>query len=86
MKNIFLLICTLCSVLNLSAQQTIVQYLSGTDKEHMVKRDFMCTSGRNSNKWSTIPVPSCWGMQGFGTYNYYPDKENTDEQNLYKYS
>ena len=86
MKNIFLVICTLFSVLNLSAQQTIVQYLSGTDKDHTVKWDFMCTSGRNSNKWSTIPVPSCWEMQGFGTYNYYQDKENPDEQGLYKYS
>ena len=86
MKIFFLVICTLFSVLNLSAQQTIVQYLSGTDKDHTVKWDFMCTSGRNSNKWSTIPMPSCWEMQGFGTYNYYQDKENPDEQGLYKYS
>ncbi len=81
---IFFLAC-ICSF-NLSAQQTIVQYLSGTDKDHTVKWDFMCTKGRNSGKWSTIPVPSCWEMQGFGTYNYYQDAINPDEQGLYKYN
>ena len=67
------------------AQQTIIQYLSGTDKDHIVKWDFMCTKGRNSGKWSTIPVPSCWETQGYGTYNYYKDTKNPDEQGLYKY-
>ncbi|MDQ6888958.1 MAG: hypothetical protein M3Z56_01565 [Bacteroidota bacterium] len=61
------------------AQQTIIQYLSGTDKDHTVLWDFMCTAGRHSNKWLKIPVPSCWEMQGFGTYNYYEDKQNPDE-------
>ncbi|HSU50335.1 MAG TPA: glycoside hydrolase family 2 TIM barrel-domain containing protein [Segetibacter sp.] len=70
----------------LFAQQTVLQYLSGTDKDHTVKWDFMCTKGRNSGKWSTIPVPSCWEMQGFGSYNYYQDTQNPDEQGLYKYN
>ena len=69
----------------LHAQQTVVQYLSGTDKDHTVSWDFMCTTGRNSGKWSTIPVPSCWEMQGFGTYNYGKDAQNPDEQGLYRY-
>ena len=69
-----------------SAQQTIIQYLSGTDKDHTIKWDFMCTSGRNSGTWSTIPVPSCWEMQGFGTYNYSHDTQNPDEQGLYKHA
>jgi hypothetical protein len=56
--------------LNANAQQTIVQYLSGTDKDHTVQWDFRCTKGRNSGVWSTIPVPSCWEMQGYGTYSY----------------
>ena len=68
------------------AQQTIIQYLSGTDKDHTVKWDFMCTAGRNTGKWLTIPVPSCWEMQGFGTYNYSSDKINPDEKGLYKYN
>ena len=68
------------------AQHTIIQYLSGTDKDHTVPWDFMCTSGRNSGKWSKIPVPSCWEMQGFGTYNYYQDTNNPDEKGLYKYN
>lgn len=45
----------------------------------------MCTTGRNSGKWATIPVPSCWEMQGFGTYNYYQDGENGGEQGFYKH-
>ncbi len=70
----------------LLAQQTVLQYLSGTDKDHTIKWDFMVTKGRNSGKWSTIPVPSCWEMQGFGSYNYYQDTQNPDEQGLYKYN
>lgn len=71
---------------SLFAQQTVLQYLSGQDKDHTVKWDFMCTKGRNSGKWSTIPVPSCWEMQGFGSYNYYQDTQNPNEQGLYKYN
>ena len=67
------------------AQSTILQYLSGTDKDHTVQWDFFCTKGRNSGKWSTIAVPSNWEQQGFGTYNYYKDLQNPDEQGLYKY-
>ena len=80
------MIFTICFGLNSTAQQTIIQYLSGADKDHTVQWDFMCTTGRNSNKWATIPVPSCWEMQGFGTYNYYQDKENPEEQGFYKHS
>ena len=50
----------------LNAQQTIVQYLSGTDKDHTVNWEFMCTGRRNSGNWTNIPVPSNWEMQGFG--------------------
>lgn len=81
---LFFFLFTACS--QSQAQQTIIQYLSGTDKDHTVKWDFMCTKGRNSGKLSTIPVPSCWETQGFGTYNYYQDAINPDEQGLYKYN
>ncbi|MEP6584784.1 MAG: glycoside hydrolase family 2 TIM barrel-domain containing protein, partial [Ginsengibacter sp.] len=81
------LLCMFVSMsFNTIAQQTIIQYLSGTDKDHTVKWDFFCTTGRHSGKWSTIPVPSCWEMQGFGTFNYYRDAINPDEKGLYKHS
>ena len=45
-------------------------YLSGTGCDDMVKWDFRCSDGRNSGKWTKIGVPSCWELQGFGTYQY----------------
>ncbi|MBO9561630.1 MAG: glycoside hydrolase family 2 [Niastella sp.] len=61
--------------------------MSGTDKDHTVAWDFFCTKGRNSGKWTTIPVPSCWELQGFGRYDYGHVKlaEQGDEEGLYKY-
>jgi hypothetical protein len=50
------------------AAPTERQYLSGMDKDHTVAWEFFCSSGRNSQKWSTIPVPSNWETKGFGTY------------------
>lgn len=44
--------------------------MSGTDKDNTVLWDFYCTKGRNSGTWQKIPVPSCWELQGFGTYHY----------------
>lgn len=81
-----ILLCCLGS-LHAEAQQTIIRYLSGTDKDHTVSWDFYCTKGRNSGKWTTIPVPSCWELQGFGSYNYGTDKPSTqsDEAGLYRY-
>ncbi|MEQ1798881.1 MAG: sugar-binding domain-containing protein, partial [Lacibacter sp.] len=69
----------------LFAQQTVIQYLSGTDKDHTVAWDFMCSKGMNSGKWTKIQVPSNWEQQGFGTYNYYQDSNNPNEQGFYKY-
>jgi beta-galactosidase/beta-glucuronidase len=86
MKKITTILLTILFYDQLTAQQTILQYLSGTDKDHTVKWEFMCTKGRNSGKWSTISVPSCWEMQGFGSYNYSQDIQNPDEQGLYKYN
>ncbi|MBS1520875.1 MAG: glycoside hydrolase family 2 [Bacteroidetes bacterium] len=69
------------------AQQTQVQYLSGTGSDHTVNWQFFCTAGQNSGKWTTIPVPSNWELQGFGKYNYGLDKDSLKgrEQGLYKY-
>lgn len=70
---------------HLQAQQTIIKYLSGTDKDHTVKWDFFCTGGMKSGYWTTIPVPSNWELQGFGGYNYGHDKQKHNERGLYKY-
>ncbi|WP_259070417.1 glycoside hydrolase family 2 protein [Mucilaginibacter sp. X4EP1] len=67
------------------AQATKIVYLSGTDKDHTVAWDFFCTTGRNSGHWDKIQVPSNWEFQGFGTFNYFQDTKNPDEQGLYKY-
>lgn len=67
------------------AQQTIIQYLSGTDKDHTVDWDFYINTGMRSGQWNRIAVPSNWEQQGFGTYNYYRDTHNPEEQGKYKY-
>jgi beta-galactosidase/beta-glucuronidase len=75
-----LLVAAFMSVLNLQAQkkspavaastETAIQYLSGHGSDDAVEWDFFCTDGRNSGKWTKIKVPSCWELQGFGTYQY----------------
>lgn len=75
-----------------SSVKTERQYLSGRGCDDMVQWDFMCTGGNNSGKWTKIGVPSCWELQGFGTYQYgmkfygkaFPEGV-ADEQGLYKY-
>ena len=71
--------------LNVSAQETIIHYLSGIDKDHTVDWDFYCTKGAGSGQWTKIPVPSNWEQHGFGAYNYGHDKKKADEQSLYKF-
>ncbi len=71
--------------INAFSQETVVKYLSGTDKDHTVLWDFYCTAGRKSGKWSKIPVPSNWELQGFGAYNYGHDKNKASEKGLYKH-
>ncbi len=72
--------------------ETGIQFLSGTGYDDAVNWEFFCTEGNNSGKWTTIPVPSCWELQGFGTYQYgmpFYGKANppgiAKEQGLYKY-
>lgn len=75
------------SAISAFAQKTEKLYLSGTGSDHTVNWQFELTSGRNSGKWTTIPVPSNWELQGFGKYNYGLDKDSLKgtEQGLYKY-
>ena len=72
--------------------ETQRQYLSGHGCDDMVQWDFYCTDGRNSGKWTKIGVPSCWELQGFGTYQYgmrFYGKATpegiADEKGLYKH-
>ncbi|MGN6267263.1 MAG: glycoside hydrolase family 2 protein, partial [Ginsengibacter sp.] len=81
----FLFALNFICVLPSFSQQTIIKYLSGTDKDHTVLWDFYCTGGSNSGKWTTIPVPSCWELQGFGNYNYGREKNHSNEKGLYKF-
>ncbi|MET0319611.1 MAG: glycoside hydrolase family 2 TIM barrel-domain containing protein [Duganella sp.] len=72
-----------------SATPTQLQYLSGTDKDHRISWEFLVNGGRNSNVWRTIPVPSNWEMEGFGTYRYSNDWEKDpapDTTGLYRHT
>jgi len=72
--------------------ETGVKYLSGHGCDDMVEWDFECTGGRNAGKKTKIGVPSCWELQGFGTYQYgmrFYGKATpegiADEKGFYKY-
>ena len=72
MRRLFLLLASTFA-LTLSAQPSVEtgrQYLSGHGCDDMVQWDFFCSDGHNSSKWTKIGVPSCWELQGFGTYQY----------------
>ena len=73
-----------------TSQSTQIVFLSGRDAATPVEWEFFCTDGRNSGRWTTIPVPSNWELQGFGTYNYGHDwrdknKKLRQEEGLYKH-
>ena len=94
-KKTFLLVCALAGAMTMQAQSNVEtqrQYLSGHGCDDMVQWDFKCTDGRNSGTWTKIGVPSCWELQGFGTYQYgmrFYGKEKpegiADEKGFYKY-
>ena len=73
MKRTFLLTLVGLVAIGVQAQKLVEtqrQYLSGHGCDDMVQWDFLCSDGRNSGKWTKIGVPSCWELQGFGTYQY----------------
>ena len=70
LKPILSLCAVLFFILPVSAQQTQIEYLSGTDKDNTVPWQFSVSSGRNAGIATNIPVPSCWESFGFGTYSY----------------
>lgn len=84
---------TIATAFNVQAQIKETKYLSGTDNTNTVAWDFQCTGGRKSGTWTTIQVPSCWELQGFGNYNYGRDYKTygrnfrfADEKGMYRYS
>jgi beta-galactosidase/beta-glucuronidase len=89
---LILLVITLFSHVEFSSaqNQTTVKYLSGTGKDNTVDWEFYCSYGMNSGKWTTIGVPSCWELQGFGNYNYGHDSRSNkkihDEHGCYKHT
>lgn len=71
------------------AQPTERLYLSGDGDGRNPKWDFFCSAGQQSGRWSKIEVPSCWELQGFGSYTfgrYYLKKgaQPSDEWGLYR--
>ena len=90
----FLLFSAVLSLAVSQKSETATQriYLSGRGCDDMVQWDFFCTDGANSGKWTKIGVPSCWELQGFGTYQYgmrwygkpFPDGV-ANEKGMYKY-
>ena len=85
-----IILCLLCAVRAMAGHPawpgTVRHYLSGIDKDSSVEWDFMCSSGRNSGKWTRIKVPSCWETQGFGTYYYgWEEPYGSDETGYYRH-
>ncbi len=65
--------------------QTERQYLSGHGPKDAVPWEFTITAGRRAGEQATIPVPSNWEQQGFGTYNYGQEPvKKSDEHGLYR--
>ena len=70
MRLLTALIISLLLSAQASGQETQRQYLSGKGIDDAVPWEFFCSAGRNSGQWTTLPVPSCWDAQGFGTLAY----------------
>ncbi len=61
------------------AQETETLPLSGSGNNDTVEWEFKVSGGRRAGEWTTIPVPSNWEMQGFGTHRYWSDWEAGSE-------
>ena len=85
MKHLLTTLAAVLAAAALQAQESERLYLSGTDKDHTRTWDFFCTGGAKSGRWTKIEVPSCWELQGFGTYNYGHDRPHATEQGRYRH-
>ena len=88
MKKIFsfLVFIILSGMLPAADSNTEIQFLSGTGSDQTTGWEFMVTEGRRANQWTEIPVPSCWELQGFGTFNYGHDEKKGNETGKYRHS
>lgn len=88
LRYLLLITYQLLLITALSAQQTEKVYLSGTGSNDTKQWEFMCTGGMKANKWTTIAVPSCWELQGFGKYDYGYAKDSVrgKEKGIYKHT
>ncbi len=67
------------------AVETELKYLSGHGPKDAVAWEFTVTKGRKAGERTTIPVPSQWDQQGFGSYNYGNSPgPKSDEHGLYR--
>ncbi len=85
MKNTLPILLSLFTLYTLQSKpidipETQTVYLSGTGSDDTVEWEFKVNGGRRSGEWSTIPVPSNWEMQGFGTYHYWKDWGEEEEE------
>ena len=88
MRSRINLACCLAALLvagSAAATETEVLYLSGTGYGDTVDWEFLCTEGRGCGTWTTIPVPSQWELEGFGSYNYGHDRKKSDEEGRYRH-
>ena len=68
-----------------AAPQTERRYLSGHGPRDAVPWEFSVTGGRRAGERASIPVPSNWELQGFGSYNYGQEPTpKADEHGLYR--
>src|SRR5262249_2518576 len=61
------IVCILVLAARGLAQETQRQYLSGKGIDDAVQWEFFCSAGDKSGQWTTIRVPTCWDVEGFGT-------------------
>ncbi|MES2439238.1 MAG: glycoside hydrolase family 2 TIM barrel-domain containing protein [Verrucomicrobiota bacterium] len=82
---LFTVMATAAGMRPASAVETEVRYLSGRGPKDAVPWEFSVTKGRRAGEKTTIPVPSNWEQQGFGTYNYGETAgAKADEHGLYR--
>jgi hypothetical protein len=67
-------------------QETQKQYLSGKGIDDAVPWDFMVSAGNKSGTWTTIPVPQCWDVEGFGKLTFGRGEEPSTESGQYKHT
>ena len=70
-------VATLPTAVPATAQRTERQLLSGPGSDSTVSWELRVSGGRRADEWASVPVPSNWEMQGFGTYHYSNDWSRT---------